>query len=165
MILPLQLLMDAPVSTWFGAAGLAGQLVWPLFGMRTAVLSAQLGTASCYATQHALMGQSSGACVCLAGATQSAITLIAGEKSWLNRLQSGFIPLVVLLGYLTWSGLPSVLSAAPLGIGYDLAVGAVPALLGAILPFAIGAAAFRRGWISRDRKLRTASAEAAAATD
>jgi len=160
---------DAPLAAAFGTAGLAGQLVWPLFRSRLRILSTQIGIASCYATQYAFLGQWSGAGVCSVGATQSLISLLAGDRPWLRWLGLGFIPLVGLITYLTWSGAASafamtacclvmigrmqrdtlrmriiMLCASPFGIGYDLTVGAAPALMGAILSACIGLAALRR---------------------
>jgi hypothetical protein len=168
------LFADAPVAVAFGAAGLAGQLVWPLLRRRAQILTLQLGIASSYATQYALMGQWSGTGVCTVGAAQTVIAIIAGERPWLRYLGLGFLPVVGLIGYLTWSGLPSafattacclimlgrlqrdtlrmraiMLCASPFGIGYDLTVGAAPALAGAILSALIGLAAFRREWLAR----------------
>lgn len=165
---------DAPLATAFGTAGLAGQLVWPLFRRRAQILSAQIGIASSYATQYALLGQWSGTGVCSVGATQSLISLLAGDRPWLRWMGLVFIPLVGLISYLTWSGAASafamtacclvmigrmqrdtlrmriiMLCASPFGIGYDLTVGAAPALMGAILSACIGMAALRREILAR----------------
>ncbi|WP_068111098.1 YgjV family protein [Tropicimonas marinistellae] len=174
---------EIPLAPLFGFAALAGQLIWPLLRRRNRILAAQIGIAGCYATHYALMDQWSGTSVCLVGAMQSAIALIAGEKPWLCKMGFGFIPLVIVLAFFTWCGLPSVLAtcacclimigrmqrdllrmraimlaASPFGIGHDLTVGAIAALAGAILSFAIGAAALRREWITRRRAARSASA-------
>jgi hypothetical protein len=167
---------DLPLAPVFGLVGLAGQLTWPLLRQRHRILTAQVGIAGCYATQYALMDQWSGMGVCLVGATQSTIALLAGDKPWLSRMGFAFIPVALVLAYLTWCGLPSLLAtsacclimlgrmqrdilrmravmltASPFGIGYDLSVGALAGLAGAILSFAIGAAALRREWLSRHR--------------
>ena len=168
------MLLEHPVAAAFGAAGLTCQLVWPLFTMRPQILAGQLGAASGYATQYALLDQWSGASVCMIGATQTVIAMLFGERPWLRHLGFGFIPLAGLLGYATWNGTASafamaacclvmigrmqrdtlrmravILAASPFGIGYDLSVGAVPALAGAILSCVIGLAAFRREWLAR----------------
>lgn len=168
------MLLEHPVAAAFGAAGLACQLVWPLFRMRPRILAGQFGAASGYATQYALLDQWSGAGVCTIGATQAVIAMLVGERPWLRHLGFTFIPLAGLLSYLMWNGTASafaavafclvvigrmqrdtlrmraiMLAASPFGIGYDLAVGAVPALAGAILSCAIGLVAFRREWLAR----------------
>lgn len=170
----LTLITDEPVAAAFGGAGLAGQLAWPLLRSRTRILAAQLGIASSYATQYALLGQWTGTGVCAVGATQTVFALVVGNRPWLRYLGLCFIPIVGLISYLTWSGAASafamtaccmimiarlqrdtlrmraiMLAAAPFGIGYDLAVGAIPALAGAILSAAIGIGAFRREWVAR----------------
>lgn len=168
------MLFEYPVAAAFGAAGLACQLVWPLFRMRRRILAGQFGAASGYATQYALLDQWSGAGVCTFGATQTAIALLFGERQWLRHLGFAFIPMAGLLSYVMWSGVASafatvafclvvigrmqrdtlrmravILAASPFGISYDLAVGAGPALAGAILSCAIGLIAFRREWLAR----------------
>lgn len=167
---------EVPLAPVFGLAGLAGQLAWPLLRRRESILATQIAIAGCYATQYALMEQWSGASVCLVGASQSAIALISGDKPWLSRLGFGFIPLVIVLSYLTWNGLPSLLAAcacclvmigrmqrdmlrmravmlaaSPFGIGHDVMVGAAAALAGALLSCVIGAAALLREWVGRSR--------------
>ncbi|SNS60178.1 YgjV family protein [Tropicimonas sediminicola] len=167
---------EVPLAQVFGLAGLAGQFTWPLLRNRNGILATQIGIAGSYATHYALLDQWSGMSVCLVGATQSAIALLAGDRPWLSRMGLGFIPVVITLCYLTWSGLPSLLaacacclvmigrmqrdmlrmraimlSASPFGIGHDLIVGAVAALAGAVLSCAIGAAALRREWIGHSR--------------
>ena len=101
---------DASAATSFGLVGLAGQLVWPLFRNRKHILGAQIGIASCYATQYALLDQWSGTGVCSVGATQSFIALLAGDRPWLKRMGLGFIPVVILISGLTWSGMASLLA-------------------------------------------------------
>ncbi len=160
---------DAPLAAAFGMAGLAGQLAWPLLRKRCQILSAQFGIASCYATQYALMGQWSGTGVCAIGAGQTLIAMITGGRPRLRCVGACFIPLVGLISFLTWNGVASafamtacclvmigrmqrdairmravMLSAAPFGIGYDLTVGAAPALAGAILSALVGGAALYR---------------------
>ena len=172
---------EVPLAQLFGLAGLAGQLAWPLLRDRNGILTVQVGIAGCYATQYALMDQWSGTGVCLVGATQSLIALVSGERGWLNRMGLGFIPVVIAVSYLTWSGLPSLLaacacclvmigrmqrdmlrmraimlSASPFGIGHDLVVGAFAALAGAVLSSALGVAALRREWVYRSPAMATA---------
>ena len=175
-MIPTDLIQDLPLAPLFGAAGLAGQVAWPMLRDRQHILAAQLGIACCYATQYALMGQGTGMAVCLVGATQTTIALIAGDRPWLSRTGLVFVPLVLALAVVTWSGLPTLLAAsactlimlgrmqrdilrmravmlcaAPFGIAYDLSVGAVPALIGAVLSLALSALAFRRALQDRTR--------------
>ena len=184
MMMPTDLIQEIPLAPVFGAAGLAGQIVWPMLKERRHILGAQLGIACCYATQYALMGQGTGMAVCLVGATQTTVALIAGDRPWLSRLGLVFIPLVIALAVATWSGVPTLLAtcactlimlgrmqrdllrmrgvmlcAAPFGIAYDLSVGAVPALIGAVLSLTLSALAFRRALNDR---MRTQGARAAA---
>lgn len=168
------MLLEYPVAAAFGAAGLTCQLVWPLFRRRPRILAGQFGAASGYAAQYALLEQWSGAGVCAIGATQAVIAMLFGERPWLRHFGFGCIPVAGLLGYVMWNGAASalataafcfvaigrmqrdtlrmraiILAAAPFGIGHDLAVGAVPALVGAVLSCAIGLVAFRREWLAR----------------
>ncbi len=96
---------------------------------------------------------------------QTAIAFFAGERPWLRLLGVGFLPVAGAISYFTWSGIASafafvavtlvmmgrlqkdtvklrifLLAAAPFGIGYDIAVGALPALIGGIISAAIAAA-------------------------
>ena len=176
MTIAQDMILSAPMAMAFGTAGLAGQLAWPMLRDRTQILSMQLGIACCYATQYALMDEKIGASVCLVGAMQTTIALIVGDDPRLRWTGLGFIPLVIVLGMVTWSGPSSafamtacslimlgrmqsdtlrmraiMLAAAPFGIGYDLSVGALPALCGAILSAAIASLAFRREWRARHR--------------
>ena len=166
---------NASPAAVFGTVGLAGQLIWPLFRNRRSILTMQFGIAASYGTHYGLMDQWSGTGVCSIGGTQTLIAIIAGERPWLRWLGLGFIPLVGLVSYLTWSGMPSLfamaacclimtarmqldtlrmrmimLCAAPFGIGYDLMVGTAPALAGAIFSALIGFSAFRREWQARN---------------
>ncbi|WP_343116116.1 YgjV family protein [Ostreiculturibacter nitratireducens] len=157
------------LATCFGAMGLACQLAWPMFRQRRSILTVQFGIGADYGAQYALLGAWSGAGVAFLGATQTVIALIAGDRPWLRKLGFGFIPAAALIGFLTWSGVASVfaiaacslimagrmqrdtirmrslmLAAAPFGIGYDLSVGAAPALIGAIVSACLGIAALLR---------------------
>jgi hypothetical protein len=83
---------------------------------------------------------------------------LAGERAWLRHAGFVFLPVVAAICYATWSGIASffalvavtlvmigrmqrdtlrlrvfLLAAAPFGIGYDIAVGALVALIGAIV--------------------------------
>ena len=178
----LALIPAVSPAVLFGSAGLAGQLVWPLFKQRRQMLTAQFCIASCYAAQYALLGQWSGTGVCAIGASQTLIALAAGDRPWLRHMGLGFLPVVWLVTALTWSGLASALAmtacclimigrmqgdtlrmravmlcASPFGIGYDLVVGALPGLMGALLSACIGAAALRREWRARQATLPAAA--------
>ncbi len=174
----MTLLQDMMISTTpamvFGFTGLTGQIAWSFFRKRDTILMIQLGIAICYATQYALLGQKTGTCVCLIGATQTTIALIAGDRPFLHKLGYAFIPLVLILGLLTWSGAHCafamsacclvmlgrmqndtlrmraiMLAAAPFGIGYDISTGAIPALIGAMLSAVTAAMNLRREWLVR----------------
>ncbi len=149
-------ILENPVAIAFGAAGLACQFVWPLLSGRRAILGVQLGIGANYGAQYALLDAWSGAAVCSLGAAQTLIALLAGERAWLRRLGLMFLPGIVGVSLMTWSGLPSflalsaccltilarqqqdeirlrqfMLAAAPFGMSYDISVGAAPALIGA----------------------------------
>jgi hypothetical protein len=153
----IEIFQGNPMALVFGGFGLICQLIWPLFGERKAILSVQLGIGTNYGVQYALLDAWSGAGIALLGATQTVIALLAGDKPWLKKMGLAFLPLVGVVAFITWSGLPSLLSltacslvmlgrlqndtlllrvfllaAAPFGIGYDVSVGAGVALCGAI---------------------------------
>ena len=163
-----------PLAFVFGAAGLAGQLTWPMLRSRRAILTLQLAMAASYATQYALMDAWSGAAVCTIGACQTLIALAAGYRPWLRWLGAGFIPLVAGVSLATWTGAASLfaltacclvmtgrmqrdtlrmrcflLAASPFGMAYDMSVGAAPALVGACVSACIGIAALRREIVGR----------------
>ncbi|MCU9849950.1 YgjV family protein [Defluviimonas sp. WL0024] len=166
---PINLITQHPAAAMFGAAGLACQLVWPLFSSRRAMLGVQFGIGTNYGAQYALIDAWSGAAVCALGATQTMIALIAGNRPWLRWMGLAFLPGVVAVCVLTWSGLPSfcsmtacslvmlgrlqsdllrfrslMLAAAPFGMGHDLAVGSMLGLAGACLSATLAAVALRR---------------------
>lgn len=156
----------APV---FGAVGLAGQMIWPLFRNRETILIVQLGAVCSYAASYALLGQSTATGVCLLSAIQTTIALLSGDRAWFSRIGYIFLPFVLVIGALTYSGLPTILAvtasclmmigrlqretlrmrgvqlcASPFGAMHDIAVGAWPNLIGALMSLAIGLTAFRR---------------------
>lgn len=157
------------LATFFGCAGLAAQLVWPLFKRRERILTVQLGAACCYAASYALMGQQTGTAVCLTGAIQTTVALLGRDSRVLDTLRLAFLPVVIGIGALTYAGIPTILAvtacclvmigrmqadtlrmrsiqltAAPFGAAHDVLIGAWPCLAGALAAFAIAAAAFRR---------------------
>ena len=153
-----EMLQDNPLAVAFGTMGLLCQLIWPMFRARRAIMTAQFGIGADYSMQYALMGAWSGAGVVGLGACQSALAFFAGERPWLRQAGFVFLPVVGAICYATWSGIASffaltaitlimvgrmqrdtlrlrafLLAAAPFGIGYDISVGALPALIGAIV--------------------------------
>lgn len=153
----IEVFQNNPMAVIFGAMGLACQLVWPVFSQRSRILSVQFGIGANYGIQYALLDAWSGAGVCGLGATQTAVALFAGERTWLRKMGLFFLPVVAFVCYATWSGYSSLfalcacslvmlgrlqqdtlrlrlflLAAAPFGIGYDISVGAMPALFGAV---------------------------------
>jgi Bacterial inner membrane protein len=154
----VELFQENPLAVGFGAMGLLCQLIWPLFRTRRAIMGVQFGIGADYGTQYALLGAWSGAGVAGLGAMQSALALIAGERPWLHRTGYVFLPIVMAIGWATWSGIASLfalvavtliivgrlqqdtlrlrillLAASPFGMGYDILVGALPALVGGTL--------------------------------
>lgn len=169
MIVSAQSLIDPSAAPLFGAAGLAVRIVSPLFVRRDRILVAQLAASCLFATSYGLMDQETATSVCLIGATQTTVALIAGDRPWLGRLGYVFLPVVLAMGVATYSGLPTILAvtacclmmigrlqhdlmrmrgvqlcATPFGAAHDIVVGAWPCLAGAVLSFAIAAHAFRR---------------------
>ncbi len=153
----MQIFQENPLAVLFGTMGLACQLIWPLFGARKAMLSAQFGIGANYGIQYALLDAWSGAGIACMGATQTAIAFFAGDRPWLRKLGLVFLPALGGVCYITWSGTASffaltacalvmlgrlqkdtlrlrlfLLAAAPFGISYDVTVGAPVALVGAI---------------------------------
>lgn len=160
---------EIPLATVFGSAGLAAQLVGPLFRGRNAMLSMQLGAVCAYATSYALLGQTTAAATCLTGAFQTALVLSVGDRPWTAKAGLIFLPVVLILGALTFAGLPTVfavvascltmigrlqtnalamrriqLTATPFGALHDVLAEAWPALAGTFATFAVGFAALRR---------------------
>jgi hypothetical protein len=167
---------EAPIAVSFGVAGLCAQLAWPLFRSRGAILTVQLGASCCYAASYALMGKETATAVCLIGAIQTTVTLLAGERPWLARM--GY---VFASGVLTYSGLCTIfaitaccltmigrmqvdtlrmrsiqLGAAPFGAAHDVIVGAWPCFAGAIVSFGIAGTALRREFRHRRSDTLTA---------
>ncbi|WP_112321367.1 YgjV family protein [Oceanibium sediminis] len=177
MIAAVHTLTDPSAAPLYGAAGLAVRMASPLFERRDHILGAQLAASCLFAASYALMDQPTATSVCLIGALQTAVALIAGDRPWLNRTGYVFLPVVLIMGAATFTGLPTILAvtacclmmvgrlqqdlirmrgiqlcSAPFGAAHDIVVGAWPCLAGAVLSFAIAAAAFRR-----ERKRRAAA--------
>lgn len=163
------ILFDPAAAPVFGFLGLAAQSGWPLLRSREAMLTGQLSAACCYATSYALMGRETATAMCLIGAIQTTVALLARERSWLSGMGYLFLPVVLAAGVLTYSGLPTIfaitaccltlvgrlqpdtlrmrgiqMTASPFGAAHDAVVGAWPCLVAATLSFAIALAAFRR---------------------
>lgn len=151
----LDVFQENPLAAAFGFAGLFCQLIWPVFRARRAIMTAQFGIGADYSLHYALLGAWSGAGVAGLGATQSALAFFAGDRPWVQNVGYFFLPVVGVIGYLTWSGIESafalaavtlimigrmqsdtlrlrilLLVAAPFGMAYDIVVGATPALIG-----------------------------------
>jgi Bacterial inner membrane protein len=164
-----QMIIDNPAATAFGAAGLACQLAWPLFRTQRKILAVQFGIGADYSLHYALLGASSGAGVAAMGAAQTALKLLAGDRPWLRWAGLVFLPIVAAVCWATWSGPASacalaavtlimvgrmqddtvrlrmfMLAAAPFGMGYDILVGAAPALIGGIASATIAVVALVR---------------------
>lgn len=177
MMIATAALIDPAAAPVFGMAGLAAQTSWPLFRTRSTILGIQLGAACCYAASYALMDQHTATAVCLTGALQTTVALLAGDRPWLARLGYVFLPAVLAIGVATYSGLPTILmitacclvmigrmqpdllrmrgvqlTASPFGAAHDVAVGAWPCLLGALVSFTIAMTGFRRELRSRGRQ-------------
>jgi hypothetical protein len=154
----------SPAASIFGIAGLVCQLVWPVFKNHRTIMSVQFGIGANYGFSYALLDAWSGAGVASVGAMQSAIAFLGGERPWLRWVSVACLPVVMAIGYATWSGLPSafalaavtliiigrmqrdtlrlrvlLLAASPFGMGYDILIGAAPALVGGIVSGAIAA--------------------------
>jgi Bacterial inner membrane protein len=171
-----EILQQSPLAAAFGAAGLLCQLIWPIFRARKAIISAQFGIGADYSLQYALLGAWSGAGVAGVGALQSALSFFAGDRTWLRQAGILFLPVVMTVCYASWSGIESLfaltavtlimigriqrdtlrlrillLAAAPFGIGYDIIVGALPALIGGIVSAIIASVMLVREVKSRRR--------------
>jgi len=142
----------------FGTLGLLCQLIWPVFHARKAIMTVQFGIGADYSLHYALLDAWSGAGVAGTGATQSALAFFFGDRPWFSRVGLVSLPVVAVVCYATWSGVETLfafaavtlimvgrqqrdtlrlrillLAAAPFGMGYDIIVGAAPALIGAIV--------------------------------
>ena len=176
------ILLESPLATAFGAAGLLCQLIWPIFRARKAILSAQFGVGADYSVQYTLLGAWSGAGVASLGALQTALAFFAGERAWLRHSGLLLLPVVGLIGYVSWSGIATLLAmiavtfimigraqrdtlrlrvlllaAAPFGMGYDILVGAMAALAGGIVSAIIAAVMLTREIGARRQDVRLKS--------
>ena len=84
MYVAVTTLIDPAVAPVFGFAGLAAQMASPMFKARDTMLTMQLGAACSYAASYALMEQQTATSVCLIGAIQTTVALIAGDQPWLG---------------------------------------------------------------------------------
>ncbi len=161
----IEILQENPAASAFGVLGLASQMIWPVFRAHRAIMGAQFAIGSSYSAHYALLEAWSGAGVAGIGATQSALAFLVGEQSWFRWAGLLFLPVVAVVCYATWIGLPTVfafaavalimigrlqrntlrlriflLAASPFALGYDILVGAAPALVGGILSTVIATA-------------------------
>jgi Bacterial inner membrane protein len=180
----VEILQENPLAAGFGMMGLLCQLIWPMLRARRAIMTAQFGIGADYSMQYALLGAWSGAGVAGLGACQSALTFFAGERPWLRKTGVVFLPIVAAICYATWCGIASafaltavtlimigrmqgdtlrlrifLLAAAPFGMGYDIVVGALPGLIGAIVSACIAASMLVR---EIKQRRETASSEPSA---
>jgi len=162
-------LIEPSAAPLFGTAGLAVRLAAPLFTRRETILTAQLAASCLYASSYALLQQQTAASVCMIGAAQTTLALAAGDRTWLNRTGYAFLPITLIMGLLTFSGLATILAvtaccltmigrlqcnlirmratqlcASPFNAAHDIVIGAWPCLAGGLLSFAVAAAAFHR---------------------
>lgn len=162
-------LIDPAAAPIFGMAGLAAQVAWPLFRKRDTMLTVQLAASCSYATSYALMGQQTATAVCLTGAIQTTVALLAGDRSWFGRMGYAFLPMVLVIGTVTYAGPQTLLAvtaccltmigrmqsdtlrmrgvqlmASPFGAAHDVVIGAWPCLAGALVSFTTAITAFRR---------------------
>jgi hypothetical protein len=118
-------------------------------------MTVQFGIGADYSLHYALLDAWSGAGVASLGASQSALAFFFGERPWFRWVGLAFLPVVAAVCYATWGGLETacafaavtlimigrlqrdtlrlrilLLAAAPFGMGYDILVGAAPALAG-----------------------------------
>ncbi|MDW4551459.1 YgjV family protein [Defluviimonas sp. D31] len=174
MIDAAQTLSAPSAASLIGIAGLAVRVASPLLSRRETILTAQLAATCLFATSYTLMDHRTAASVCLIGAAQAAVALIAGNRPWLGKMGYVFMPVVLAMGVATFSGLPTILAvtaccltmvgrlqtdlmrmrgiqlcANPFGAAHDVVVGAWPCLAGAVLSFTVAAIAFRREWRRR----------------
>jgi hypothetical protein len=156
--------LNNPLATAFGVAGLMCQLAWPMFRAHRTILTVQFGIGADYCVHYALLKAWSGAGLAGLGAAQTALTFLAEDRPWLRRMGLVFLPIVGVICYVTWSGVPSLfaligvtltmvgrmqqdtlrlrillLAAAPFGIGYDVLVRA-PAIIGGFVSATIATA-------------------------
>ena len=173
MITLHELLEPGSIALLPGAIGLAAQLTWPLMRTRRGILNVQAAIGLGYGTQYALLGAWSGAAVAWLGGVQTLLILFLGAEH-MRKIAFGVFPLLLGIGTLTWSGIPTLLAlvasglvmlgrlqqdtlslrrlqlgAAPFGAAHDLYVGALPALFGALVSAAIAALALRREVLSK----------------
>ena len=97
----VQTLIDPSAAPLYGTAALAIRMASPLFACREKILTAQLGSSCLFAASYAAMDQATATAVCLIGAIQTTVTLMAGDRAWLNRMGYVFLPIVLVMGQ--WS--------------------------------------------------------------
>ena len=160
----IEIFQENPAASAFGMLGFASQMIWPMFRAHRAIMSAQFAIGSSYGAHYALLEAWSGAGVAGIGAAQSALAFLVGERPWFRWVGLMFLPAVAAICYATWTGLPTLfafaavalimvgrlqrntlhlriflLAASPFAMGYDVLVGAAPALMGGILSTVIAA--------------------------
>lgn len=171
---------ENPLATAFGVAALLLQLTWPLFRAHKAIMSMQLGIGVDYSLHYALLDAWSGAGVAGLSAMQSAMAIFIGDRFWFRWVGFAFLPILAGICWATWSGLPTLLvfafvglimigrlqrdtlrlrilllSATPFGMGHDILIGATPALIGGFVSATIATVMLVREIQSRRQFIKT----------
>jgi hypothetical protein len=157
------MLVERPLASAFGLLGLACLALWPLFHSRTAILLVQFGIGTSYCIHYLLLEAWTGVGITALGAAQTLATMFFCGHPRLRAAALAFLPLPTVIAGVTWIGLPSLfaavaltlmmigrmqldelrmrallLTAIPLSMVYDFAVGSLPALAGSTIAMAIG---------------------------
>ena len=105
--------MNSLTDTFIWLTALSGavcMMTWPLFVSRSSILAVQLGIGVSYSIHYALLSAETAAAGNALGAIQILLALLSGGAARLRWISYLPIPLMLLLGAVTWDG-PSSLFA------------------------------------------------------
>ena len=160
---------DNPVAAGAGLIAMMCLAGWPLFRTRTGMLLTYVGNNLGFVLHYAVLGHWTAAAMNGVMGLQTIVAIALDRRPRLRLLYYAFVPILALLSFVTWQGLPSILAAAattlstigrmqgnetafrlfmlastPFWAAHDLLVGSLPGFVADVLSMAIGAAMLLR---------------------
>jgi hypothetical protein len=160
---------DRPVATVAGLVAMACYAAWPSFHSRPAILLAYAGNNIGFVVHYALLDQWTATALNGTMAVQTLLALLFSRAPQLRWVYAALIPVPIVIGAVTWHGLPSVLAATaallstlgrmqtreialrtlllasmPIWADHDVVVGSLPGLIADLLGIGISAVMLAR---------------------
>ena len=160
----LAVMADNPAAAAAGFIAMGCLAAWPLFRARGTMLTAYIGNNLGFAVHYALLGHWTAVAMNGLMGVQTVVAIMLVRRPRLRWAYYALMPVLALASFVTWHGLPSLLSLAattlstigrmqtndttlrvlllsstPLWAAHDLVVGSGPGLVADVLSMATGA--------------------------